>query len=90
MKRNDEKTLLKFPCDFPIKIMGLATNHFETAVHEICLRHYPELTEDRKSLRKSADGKYLSITVIIHATSKAQLDALYRELTACEHVLMAL
>ncbi len=90
MKKNTNETLLKFPCDFPIKIMGLATDEFEKTVQEICKNHYPELTENMTSFRKSADGKYLSITVIIHATSKAQLDALYTELTANKQVLMAL
>ncbi len=90
MKNNTTETLLKFPCDFPIKIMGLATNEFQNAVQEICKRHYPELTEDMTSFRNSADGKYLSLTVIIHATSKAQLDALYTELTANKLILMVL
>ena len=90
MKRNIDETLLKFPCDFPVKVMGLATKEFETAVFEICQRHYPELTEDMTSFRKSADEKYLSITVIIHATSKAQLDNIYLDLTSSEHVIMAL
>ncbi len=90
VKRNTNETLLKFPCDFPIKVMGLATKEFEEAVFEICKKHYSELTEDMTSFRKSADGKYLSITVNIHATSKSQLDNIYLDLTSSKHVLMAL
>lgn len=85
-----KETYLTFPCDFPIKIMGLATQEFEDVVREICQKHYPELTDASISFRKSADGKYLSLTVIIKASSKDQLDKLYIELTACEQVLMAL
>lgn len=90
MERNTDETLLKFPCDFPIKVMGFATKEFEEAVFEICKKHYPELKEDMTSFRKSADGKYLSITVNIHATSKAQLDNIYLDLTSSKQILMAL
>lgn len=85
-----DTSALKFPCDFPIKIMGLATKEFENTVREICQKHFPELTDANISYRNSTDGKYLSITVTIHATSKAQLDAIYMELTASEYVIMAL
>lgn len=85
-----DKSALTFPCDFPIKVMGLSTKEFETTVREICQKHFPELNDADISHRKSADGKYLSITVMIHATNKAQLDAIYMELTASEYVMMAL
>ena len=85
-----ENSALKFPTDFPIKIMGLATKEFESAVRDIFQKHFPELTETAISFRNSADGKYLSMTIVVYATSKAQLDAVYMELTSSEHVLMAL
>lgn len=89
-KHKTTDTLLKFPCEFPIKIVGHATTEFEKTVLEIVKRHAPEITLSSHKMRKSSDGKYLSITVTIQAASKAQLDAIYLDLTACKLVLMAL
>jgi putative lipoic acid-binding regulatory protein len=85
-----EDTLFKFPTDFPVKIMGQATDDFRSLVLGIVTRHFGELAPDRIEERPSSNGKYLGLTVTVHATSKAQLDALYRELTACQQVLVAL
>jgi uncharacterized protein len=85
-----DTSLLKFPCDFPIKIMGPATDAFELAALTIIHKHCPDLAEGAISTRRSKDGNYLGMTVIIHATSQAQLDAIYSELSAHELVLMAL
>lgn len=84
-----EETLLEFPCQFPIKAMGKACNEFEQAVLEIFKRHVPDLAENAIKQRPSGKGNYLAITVTITATSKAQLDAIYIDLTACEHVAMS-
>ena len=81
---------MQFPCAFPIKAMGHAHADFEACVIEIVRHHAPELGEDAVQRRPSVGGKYLSITVTIEAQSRDQLDAIYRELTACEQVLVAL
>jgi putative lipoic acid-binding regulatory protein len=86
----DEETLLKFPCDFPVKIMGRATDDFRSLALGIVTQHFGELTPDRIEERPSANGKYLGLTCTVRATSKAQLDALYRDLTSCSQVLVAL
>ncbi len=85
-----ERTPLTFPCDFPIKVMGRSGERFETAVTTILQRHTS--TEERLSLerRSSKGGKYTSITILLRASSREQLDAIYRELSACEEILMAL
>ncbi len=85
-----EQTPLTFPCDFPIKVMGRSGERFETAVTTILHRHTS--TEERLSLdrRFSKGGKYTSITILLRASSREQLDAIYRELSACEEILMAL
>jgi putative lipoic acid-binding regulatory protein len=85
-----EETLFEFPCDFPVKIMGQATDDFRSLVLGIVTRHFGELAPARIEERPSANGKYLSITCIVVAHSKAQLDALYLELTSCSQVLVAL
>jgi putative lipoic acid-binding regulatory protein len=84
------ETLLKFPCEFPIKAMGLACDALEIAVIEIINRHVEDLAEDALRIKPSKNGKYTAITITITAHSKDQLDAIYMDLTACEHVSIAL
>ena len=86
----ERETALEFPCDFPIKVMGLAIADFDTLVAEIVLRHVADLREGALRSRASSGGKYVSVTVTIQAQSQQQLDNLYRELSAHERVLMVL
>lgn len=76
------ETLLEFPCDFPLKIMGLANAALAQAVLDVVVSHAPDFDGATMEMRASSGGKYVSLTCTIKATSKAQLDALYRELTA--------
>ena len=89
MSDNDE-TLLEFPADFPVKIMGEKREGFAHAMVELVQRHAPDFKAETIEMRASSGGKYLSLTCTIRATSKAQLDALYREITAHPWVNMAL
>ncbi|KON81565.1 DUF493 domain-containing protein [Azoarcus sp. PA01] len=75
-------TLLEFPCDFPIKIMGARVDEFAQAVVEVVLRHAPDFDASLVEMRPSRKGNYLALTCTIRAVSQPQLDALYRELTA--------
>lgn len=79
-----------FPCDFPIKVFGLANETFETVVLTIIRKHAPDLSETAITTKQSKDGKYLSITITVNAKSKEHVDNIYLELTASEHVIMAL
>lgn len=79
---------LEFPCTFPIKAIGKATGEFETIVADIIRRHVSELTD--LSSRSSNGGKYLAVTATFIATSREQLDAIYRELSSNELVVMLL
>lgn len=85
-----EHTLLEFPCDFPIKIMGPATDEFRSLALGIVTRHFGALAPHHIEERPSSGGKYLSLTCTVRADSKAQLDAVYVELTSCRQVLVAL
>ena len=85
-----DETLLEFPCDFPIKIMGQNTAVFESEVVRIVRQHVPDLGEGAVRQNQSTKGNYLALTVTIRAESKEQLDNLYRALTACEHTKMVL
>ena len=87
---DEQESPLKFPCRFPIKAMGRALPGFADQVVEIVNNHVPYIPEHAISSNPSKNGNYISVTVMITATSRAQLDDIYRELTACENVLMAL
>lgn len=78
----DGPSLLAFPCDFPLKIMGRCEDGFAQAVLEVVLRHAPDFDAAAIEMRPSAQGNYMSLTCTIRAVSRAQLDALYGELTA--------
>jgi len=77
-----EQSLLKFPCDFPIKVMGQRQDGFAQAVLETVLRHAPDFDAAAMEMRPSTKGNYLSLTCTFRAVSREQLDALYRELSA--------
>ena len=78
----ERKTLLEFPCDFPIKILGARGDDFAQTVLEVVLRHAPDFDAAAMQMRPSSKGNYLSITCTVNATSQAQLDALYVELSS--------
>ncbi len=77
-----EQTLLEFPCDFPLKVMGARTDDFAQTIVEIVLRHAPGFQAETVEMRASSGGNYLSVTCTVRAVSKEQLDGLYRELSS--------
>ena len=83
-------TLFQFPCDFPLKVMGRRSDDFRSLVMGIVQKHVGEIDVANIEERPSKDGNYLSLTCTFSAQSKEQLDALYRELTSCERVLIVL
>jgi len=80
--------LLRFPTDYPIKIVGRASDELRAHVHAVMLRHVPQLDPDRVSERLSEEGKYLSITYTIVAESREQIVALVNDLKATDGVMM--
>lgn len=81
---------LQFPVEFPIKIMGRDTPAFHAAVAAIISRHAAPFETLAVTRQPSREGRFISLTVTIAAASRAQLDALYAELSGNEHVLVAL
>ncbi|MCL2591334.1 MAG: DUF493 domain-containing protein [Betaproteobacteria bacterium] len=73
---------IEYPCDFPIKVLGVNVDGFARQVFEAVSRHVPGFDPARTQMRISGRGNYLSLTCTFHAHSQAQVDALYRELTA--------
>ena len=86
---NDE-TLLEFPCNFPIKIMGRDTPEFHATARELVEKHTGPLDDSAIQSAVSRKGSFVSITVTVTAQSQQQLDDIYREVTDNEDVLTAL
>ena len=87
----EERTsLLEFPCDFPIKIMGAMHDDFAQTMLAVVTRHVADFDPKNVEMRPSAKGNYLAITCTLRATSQAQLDDLYRELSSHPMVKFAL
>ncbi len=83
-------SLLEFPCQFPVKAMGLSSPPVKQVIVDIVRNHAPEITEEVITVKASSGGKYTSITIVIKAKNQQQLDAIYQDLTDCEQVLIAL
>ena len=81
-------SLIEYPCEFPIKIMGHTQAGFAQSVLEVVSRHAPDFDGATMAMKTSKHGKYLSITCTINATSREQLDALYQEL--CDHPMVVM
>ena len=83
-----ESSPLQYPCDFPIKVLGNTRAGFAQAVLAIIQRHAPDFDGASMEMKTSKRGRYLSVTCVIRATSRDQLDDLYREL--CDHPMVVM
>lgn len=83
-----EESIIQFPCDFTLKIMGKSDGAFEETALSIIRSHFPTTLGIEKKLSKNE--KYLSLSVTIHVPHKIELDALYRELSSNQAILMVL
>ena len=86
----EEESLIEFPCDFPVKVMGAAIPEFHECIKKIAEKHDPEFSNNETKQKNSKTGKYVSLTLNIHAKDKIQLDKIYQDLTDHELVLWAL
>jgi hypothetical protein len=76
-----EQSLIEYPSPFPIKVMGLKVDGFVHAVTRIAKQFDPEFDAATVELRPSKGDKYLGVTITVTATSREQLDELYRTLS---------
>ena len=83
-------SIIEYPLEFPVKVMGLNRPEFVPAMTAIFLRHAPDFDRSTIVVRESREAKYLSLTMSINAISREQLDALYGELSDHPMVTMAL
>lgn len=81
---------LQFPCEFPIKIMGAGDPSFRWLVVDLVRRHAPDLDETRVRVQASRTGRYQSVTVVVQARDRLQLDALYQELSGHPQITLVL
>ena len=75
-------SLIEYPCDFPIKIMGATHEAFAQTMVEVIVLHDPDFHSGKMEMRPSSKGSYIGLTVTVRATSREQLDNLYRALSA--------
>lgn len=87
---SDEAPGFEFPCAYQIKAMGIDDGRFHEIVVEIVRRHCDTLDTTTLRKRPSRNGRYISVTLVIEAQSRDQLDAIYNDLTAHDKVLMRL
>ena len=83
-------TIENFPAEFPIKVMGRHDSNLRALTQAIIEKHAGPLQDSGVRTRTSADGNFLALTYMVSASSRQQLDDIYRELTDCKAVLMAL
>lgn len=85
-----EESLLEFPCDLPIKVLGRNVDGFRATVVDIFSAHFEEPADDDIRERLSRDSGYTSLTITIRAQTREQVDALYRELSDSNDIMMVL
>jgi putative lipoic acid-binding regulatory protein len=90
MEQLNQKSIIEFPCDFIIKVLGKNDEEFENTVLMIVRKHFPGFGNGKLQKRMSKNEHYLSLTINIHPETKDQLDALYIELNQSNKILMAL
>jgi putative lipoic acid-binding regulatory protein len=82
-----DESLLKFPTDLPLKVFGRNDAEFRAEVFAIVEKHYGNAYSVTE--QQSRQAAYVSLTITVHAESRAQVDAVYHDLVASERVLMA-
>ncbi|MBL8250301.1 MAG: DUF493 domain-containing protein [Candidatus Competibacter sp.] len=87
---SESESLLQFPCDFPIKILGDGAVDLRALAVELVRRHAPDLDEARVRVRDSRTGRYQSVTVNLRARDQQQLDAIYQELSGHPQIALVL
>jgi len=85
-----EESVIEFPCDFPIKMMGRDTPEFRAAARLLIENHVGPIGDEAIQVNLSGKGNFVSVTVTITASSQQQLDDIYRDVSGHEDVLMAL
>ncbi|HET9843244.1 MAG TPA: DUF493 domain-containing protein [Gammaproteobacteria bacterium] len=86
----NRETLLKFPCDYTIKIIGNTSQEFEAEVISIVRKHFPNIGEGAVTQKLSKESKYLAMSVSLWVENQKSLDNLYKELTSSPFTIFVL
>ena len=86
----DNQSLMEFPCNFPIKVIGKKTANFAKEITEITCRHFPNTADEDIRFQDSQQGNYIALTITVYAENQPTLDALYLELTKHPDIKMVL
>ncbi len=78
----ESESLIKYPCEFPIKVMGKQTPDLAQELTAVVLEFDPDFDPATVEMRPSKGGNYMGLTFTVHATSRKQLDDLYKALHA--------
>lgn len=90
MDQQTEELLMKFPCTFPLKVMGLNSDDYPGFVLSIAQKYINGLDDSCLKTRLSKNEKYIAVTVTFLAQNKQQIDNIYLELNASERTKMAI
>lgn len=85
-----KKTIIEFPCDFPVKIIGVNSDIFLEEIKKIVNYHFPDFNHEQLTHKLSEKNSYLAITVTVCAVNQEMLDAFYQDLTKHPDVKMVL
>jgi putative lipoic acid-binding regulatory protein len=85
-----KESLIEYPCEFPVKIFGETRPDFAQTIANVVIAHAPDFDSASIEMRSSSNARYISLTCTIRATSREQLDNLYRDLTSHPMVKMVL
>jgi len=88
MSLMESTSLIEYPTDFPIKVMGRREPRLVQTIVDIVRRHAPDFDPATVEMRTSKKNSYLSVTCTVRATSREQLDALYQDL--CDHPMVVM
>ena len=84
------ESIMQFPLLFPIKVMGLASEHFVNLVEDLARLHFTDFNSQLTKVEYSKTGKYMSVTITVNAQSKDQLDSVYMAFTSNPEVKIVL
>lgn len=89
-KKDDTETLLEFPCQYTLKVIGRTSKDFEAEAVRIVREHFPNLGEGAISLKQSKESNYLALSISLWVEDKPSLDALYEALSQSPHTIFVL
>ena len=85
-----QDSIIEFPCDFPIKVIGRSSTRLSELILSIIRQHIDDFLAESMCSKKSGQGKYTSVTITVRVSSKNILDAIYKDLSSNPEIIMVL